>query len=150
MAYQKINFDAGEVLLRKLWKETYCDSSNKIVTHDGIEVIFYEDMFDHAFYESLNNRKADKSILSQNRCEKMLWIKEALCDKTSMLKKGWNKSSKTYEDNSRVVLVQGNYLVIIRKIKPGKAKFVTAYEMTNSDNLRLILASPNWDREGWI
>jgi hypothetical protein len=76
-------------------------------------VKFYEDMFDHCFYESDNRVQKDKSILSLNRLEKLLWIKDTLEDTTSLLKQGWDKDKKKYVANRRVALVKDNYVVII-------------------------------------
>lgn len=43
---------------RQLWKVTYCEV--EIKTFDEIVVKFYEDMFDHCFYESHNRIRRDK------------------------------------------------------------------------------------------
>ncbi len=82
----------SEADLRQLWKDEYCNRLKPIFTFDNVRVKFFEDMFDHAFYESDDWKKGDKSILSYNRCEKMLWIREALADPEALIKKGWNKS----------------------------------------------------------
>lgn len=52
MAYKKLkphkmNDATREFDLRQIWKNEYCDRANPIFTHDGIEVSFYEDMFNH-------------------------------------------------------------------------------------------------------
>ena len=151
MAYKKIkSYKMTEEELRQLWKETYCDPTNPIFTFDDVQVKFYEDMFDHAFYESDDWKKKDKSILSHNRLEKMFWIKEALEDKDTIRKKGWSRETKSYSDNRRVTLVKGDYMVVIRFTKQNEAKFVTAYQNLNDDNLQLVLESPEWeDSGGW-
>jgi len=68
-------------------KEAYCDPASPIFTFDGIRVQFFPEMFDHAFYESVNRKAKDKSELSLNRCEKMFWIKDALNDPDAILKR---------------------------------------------------------------
>lgn len=40
----------------------YCNQ--EIYTHDKLRVKFYPDQFEHAFYESENRKKRDKSIFS--------------------------------------------------------------------------------------
>ena len=63
MAYKKIKpqyFTEEE--LREIWKTEYCNAP--IVTFDGISVKFYEDKFDHLFYESESRKLKDKYILS--------------------------------------------------------------------------------------
>ena len=152
MAYKKIkSYKMSEEDLRQLWSETYCDREKPIYTFDGVLVKFYDNMFDHAFYESEDWKKKDKSILSYNRCEKMLWIKDALEDPDTIIKHGWDNKSKSYSDNSRVTIVKGDYLVVIRFTHTNVAKFVTAYQNLEDNNLKKVLESPDWtDPKGWV
>ena len=133
--------------LRNLWKEEYCDPNNPIHTFDKVLVKFHERMFDHCFYESNNRKAKDKSILSLNRLEKMLWIKETLQDPEAILKKGWDRDKKSYDNTRRVAFVKGNYVVVIRFTGVLKASFVTAYEHQEDGNINKILESPNWQKE---
>ncbi len=127
MAYKKIkSYQFSEIELRKIWLEEYCQ--NEIIIFDGVKVKFYEDMFDHIFYESKDRIEKDKSILSLNRLEKIFWNKEVLQDENAILKKGWNNKSKTFFEDRRVAIVKGNYVVIIRFVGFLQAKLVTAYE----------------------
>lgn len=143
MAYKKIkSYNYTELELRKIWSEVYCDQ--KIETFDGIEVQFFKKMFDHCFYESANRKKKDKSILSLNRLEKIYWIKEALQDPETTLKKGWDRKVKSYKDSRRLTLVKGNYIVVILLFSKTKARFITAYEVNDDRNLEKILNSPDW------
>ena len=119
----------------------YC--TNDICTFDNVKVRFYEDMFDHAFYESADRKKKDKSILSYNRLEKIYWIKEALQDNSAILKQAWNNDSKEYFKDRRVAIVKGNYVVVIRFTGILKAKFVTAFEKEDISN---ILSGPDFKR----
>ncbi len=146
MAYKKIKpyliaEELREKEMRKLWKEEYCIS--EIETFDGVKVKFFEDMFDHCFFESDNRKKKDKSILSLNRLEKILWIKDTLQDGDALLKKGWNTQEKEHYKDRRVAIVKGNYVVIIRFTGLLKAKLVTAYEKNNIEN---ILKGPDFER----
>ena len=131
MGYKKLKphlipIEVREAEMRAIWKDEYC--TNDISTFDAVKVRFYEDMFDHCFFESANRKKKDKSILSLNRLEKMLWIKDTLEDGDALLKKGWDNDNKEYYADRRVAIVKGNYVVIIRFTGLLKAKFVTAYE----------------------
>ena len=142
MAYKKIkpqNFTEEE--LREIWKTEYCNAP--IVTFDGISVKFYEDKFNHLFYESENRKLKDKSILSYNRLEKIYWIKDTLQDATAILKKGWDTENKEYFKNRRLAIVKGNYVVIIRFTGKLKASIVTAYEKEDISN---ILNSPDFEK----
>lgn len=149
MEYKKIkSHKMGEAELRQLWKDEYCDKAKPISTTDNVLVSFFEDMFDHCFYESYNRKERDKSILSYNRLEKMLWIKATLTDPDSLLKQGWDRDSKTHDNSRRLAMIKGNYVVIIRFTGFLKAKFVTAYELQEDQNIKKIVESPDWVRDG--
>lgn len=148
MAFKKIkSHKMTEAELRQLWKDEYCDVTKPIHTFDNVLVKFFEDMFDHAFYESDNRKERDKSILSLNRLEKMLWIKDTLTDPEAVLKQGWDRDKKVYDNGRRVALVKENYVVIIRFTGLLKAKFITAYELQVDENIHNIMDSPDWIRD---
>ena len=143
MAYKKIkSYKYTEEELREIWSVEYCNTP--IITFDDIEVKFFSSMFNHCFYESDNRREKDKSILSLNRLEKIYWIKETLQDPDSIRKQGWDRNKKTYTDSSRVNLVKGNYIVVIKIFSKNKARFITAYEVNSDENLEKIKNSPDW------
>ena len=140
-----MNEATREAELRQIWKDEYCDKSNPIFTHDGIVVSFNEYMFDHCFFESANWKKKDKSILSLNRLEKMLWIKDTLADKTALMKQGWDRKKKKYTDDRRVNFIKDGYIVVISVYKAlDKAKFITAFEFQDDKNKEKIKNSPDW------
>ena len=142
MAYKKIKpHQLSEEDLRKIWREEYCKQD--VFTFDNVKVKFYEDMFDHAFFESADRVEKDKSVLSLNRLEKILWIKETLRDKDAILKKGWDTKNKVYFKDRRVAIVKENYVVVIQFTGLLKAKFITAYEKDNVEN---ILRSPDFEK----
>ncbi len=142
MKYKKLKPHLTSVdEFREIWRDEYCAAP--IETFDGVRVFCFEDMFDHVFFESADRIPGDKSILSLNRLEKILWIKAALKDPDAILKTGWDKSTKSYFDNRRISIVKGNYVVVIRFIGFLKAKLVTAYEKNDIGN---ILKSPDFDR----
>lgn len=143
MSYKKIkSYNMTEDELRKLWQQIYCNAP--IQTFDGIEVRFFSEMFDHAFFESDNRRAKDKSILSLNRCEKMLWIKDTLEDNSAMLKQGWISQTKSYDNNRRVALIKGNYVVVINIFREGSARFITAFQIDDSETLEMFKNGPDW------
>lgn len=141
MAYNLLHLP-DVVSYRQTFIDVYCDHAKPIITFDQIRVKFYPNMFEHAFYESVNRAKGDKSQFSYTRAQRILWIKETLEDPTSDLRVGWEKSKKTYDRSRRVAIVQGNYVVIIWIQNPALASFITAYEADNS--IRKILQSPVW------
>ncbi len=150
MAYKKLKphkMDEAtrESHFRHIWRKIYCDKTKPITTHDGIVVSFYEDMFDHCFFESADWKEKDKSILSLNRLEKMLWIKDTLEDNTALMKQGWDKKKKKYVNNRRVNFVKDGYIVVISINKAlTKARFITAFEFQNDENKQEVMNSPDW------
>ena len=136
-----------EAELREIWRNEYCYPAKPIKTFDDVIVRFFENKFDHCFYESYNRQERDKSILSLNRLEKMLWIKETLQDAEAMLKKGWDRKTKSYNNSRRVALVKDSYVVIIEFTGIKKAVFVTAYELQVDKNIHNIKQSPDWVKE---
>jgi hypothetical protein len=142
MAYKKIkSHQSTEAELRNIWREEYCDK--EIRTFDNVQVLFFEDMFDHVFFESADRREKEKSILSLNRLEKIYWIKDTLQDSMAILKKGWDAKRKEYFKDRRVAIVKNNYVVIIAFTGFLKANFVTAYEKNDIEN---ILNAPDFER----
>jgi hypothetical protein len=140
MAYAKVK---GKTIdeYYQIFCETYCNHSNPILTFDKILVKFFPDMFYHAFYESDDFKKKDKSLFSYNRAEKILWIKDTLLDKSAILKKGWDSKNKTYDNTRRVAIVKKDYVVIIRLLNINSAKFITAFQ---HNNIERVPNSPNW------
>lgn len=142
MLYRKIKpHYLSEKELRKIWREEYCEQ--EIYTFDNVLVKFYEDMFNHVFFESANRKAKDKSILSLNRLEKIYWIKDVLHDPCAILKKGWDNKKKEYYSDRRVAIVKGSYVVIIVFVGFLKANFVTAYE---KNDMSRILNAPDFER----
>ncbi|MCE1190161.1 MAG: hypothetical protein LWX56_13605 [Ignavibacteria bacterium] len=131
-----------EAVYRQIFETVYCDSSNPIITHDGIRVKFFPDQFDHAFFESNNWQAGDKSMFSQSRAERIYWIKDTLQDPQAILKVGWDKLNKTYNYSRRVAVVVTDYVVIIHINNSTEAKFITAYKADKS--IGRILAAPPW------
>ena len=135
-----------ETEFRELWHNEYVNQD--IRTCDGIKVHFYDDNFDHAFYESTGRNVGKKSplhkdLLSNRRLARMLWIKEALRDPDAKVVTGYDNKKKTYTRNKRVSIVMGNYVVVIQLYGDfTNAKFITAY--VADESISKILGSPSW------
>lgn len=146
MEYKKLKI-LEEEEYRAIWKDEYCDREKPIYTLDGIRVKFFEDQFDHAFFESDNWKEKDKSIFSLNRAVKMLWIKNVLQDPESLIKQGWNKATNSYlQDIRTAIIVRKSYLVVIKFQKENEAKFVTAYEI-NEEGFEKVMNGPDWTKK---
>lgn len=109
---------------KKYWMKNYCQQGIK--TFDGIVVFFRQKDFEHAFYESVNQKDDTFSV---KRAERMGWIAAALKDSKSQLYVGWDSQKKRCDSQRRVAIVMGNYVVVIAisKKMPKQAKFITAF-----------------------
>lgn len=115
-----------------------------IETFDGYQVKFYDDMFEHAFYES-SDRRGSKDVFSEKRAERIDWIESVLKDKKAELYMGYDNKNKTNDNNRRVAIIsEDNYVVIIQIIKNLKAKFVTAYVADSPNTASAIRKNPKW------
>lgn len=132
---------------KKHYIEKYCDKDKRIVTYDGIKITFYEDKFEHAFFESANYKKGDKSIFSIKRAERMDWIEAVLKDKTAEVYFGWDKKMKSVDYNRRVSIINSDNYVVILYIKSfNQAKFMTAYLADSPNTARAIRLMPKWQK----
>lgn len=136
-----------EEQMREIWHNEYV--CQNIVTHDGITVKFYDDNFDHAFYESSrrNVSKNDihyKDSLSMQRLSRIHWIKDVLMDPTAIMKLGYDNKKGRYDYAKRVSIVKGNYMVIIQLYGDRtRAKFVTAFVATAETKAK-VMSDADW------
>ncbi|MBE8167994.1 MAG: hypothetical protein HAW66_06480 [Shewanella sp.] len=121
----------------------------EIITFDNIRVYFKPQKFGHAFYENSKGQKGAKDSFSKLRAQRMDWIKATLSHPNAKVLKGWNKEQKCYENDRRVSVVFGDFIVVIElslsKVGVLKGNFVTCYVADKS--IGKIEASPKWDRE---
>lgn len=137
---------ATETEYKQLFVDTYC-TPGPIYTWDNLPVMFYPDMFEHAFYKrAIKNWKAPKSSIDLSRCERILWIKEVLSDSSIVPRQGYDKAKNTHDNTRRVALcTPEDYLVVIRN-DGNKWRFVTAYLIDNAGTKRKILSAPIWQK----
>lgn len=141
MCYPKlVLFDSIEEY-RERFFSIYC--SDPIETFDAIHVRFRRAQFEHCFFES-SNRDGIKDQFSQARAERIDWIFHALKDSKAEIFVGWDKRKKRHDSWRRVVLVCGNYVVVIRLTGIHKADFVTAFIADTPSSLESIKSSPSW------
>ncbi len=135
---------SSEAEYKQYFVDNYCHKS-PLVTFDGLSVMFYPDMFEHAFYRRTKAAwKAPKDRLDNDRCTRLPWIKPILEDETIELKQGYDKARHIYDNKSRVAFLPSqNYLVVIRNAGTSW-RFVTAYIVDNQETANKILASPIW------
>ena len=116
---------------KKYYIKKYC--KNPLYTFDGIKVRFYEDQFEHVFYESSNKQKRNKDIFSIDRALRIDWIEYVLKNPKAELHLGWDRDKKRFNKDRRVAIISPeDYVVIIRINNDNTAKFITAYYADNS------------------
>jgi len=121
------------------FEQVYCN--RKIITFDNIPVSFKKLDFDHAFYES---SKSKDDTFSLKRAERIDWIKTALEDSNSEKYFGWDNKRKKPDRRRRVVLVMGNYVVVIGISGKGTGRFITAFVADSGRTVQMIRKNPKW------
>ena len=130
---------------KKHFINKYC--KEVIKTFDNFEVKFYDDMFEHAFFES-SDRRGSKDIFSLKRAERIDWIEDVLKDKDAEIYMGYDSKSKRNDWNRRVTIInEDNYVVVIQIIKDKKAKFITAYVADSPNTAIAIRQNPKWTKK---
>ncbi len=123
----------------------YCKSPVK--TFDGYLVYFSKNNFNHAFFKS-SRKNYVKDSFAYERAERMDWIKIALQDPNAELYNGWDNKKKKTQNDRRVAIVMGNYVVIIRFNKQkSKAFFVTAFIADSQKTIDLIRSNQIWNKK---
>lgn len=140
----------SEAECKQYFIDNYCNV--EINTHDGINVKFHEDMFEHAFYERSQKKwKSKKDHFSTDRGERIDWIKYVLQDPTISPKQGYDKAKKKFDNSRRVAfLAPNNYVVIIQLTDKRKARFITAFIVDSTTVANKINASPSWNSSDWL
>jgi hypothetical protein len=134
---------ATEAEYRQHFERVYC--KGPIFTFDGIAVRFRKENFDHCMFES-THRDGVKDQFSQERSERIDWIKATLENPKAELFQGWDGKRKCYLQDRRVSVVYEEFVVIIQLLGPPhrqrRAKFITAYLADN--NIARIKRGPKW------
>lgn len=128
---------------RQHFQRMYCNGA--IVTFDGIAVRFRKEDFDHCMFES-SQRDGVKDQFSQERSERIDWIKATLESPEAELYQGWDGKRKCYLADRRVSVVYEEFVVIIQLLRAfsetRRARFITAYLADN--NIARIRRGPKW------
>jgi hypothetical protein len=123
---------------RRHFERIYCRGTT--TTFDGLVVRFRRDQFEHAFFESVRSKD---DTFSRTRAERIDWILAALRDPNAELYVGWDNRKKRLASDTRVCVILGDYVVVIRVAKPDRAFFVTAF-VAGPGTLTKIRGGPRW------
>ena len=136
---------SSEEEYRQFFIDNYCNKS-PILTWDGLPVMFYPEMFDHAFFKRKEKTwRSQKDQVDFERCKRMLWIEEVLNDSTIVPRQGYDKATGRNDSTRRVTLVsKERYVVVIRYTGKNKCAFVTAYIIDNERTYKQLMTAPRW------
>lgn len=116
----------------------YC--RHPVTTFDGIQVRFRRDQFYHCCFDSIHTKD---DTFSQERAERLPWIKTVLESPDAELRVGWDNVNKRPATNRRVAIILESYIVIIKLRSNGRANFVTAF-VDNGRAVAQIRTNPLW------
>jgi hypothetical protein len=126
------------------YHDVYCRSG--VRSFDGIHVHFSPRQFRHAFFQS-----PGKTVFSEARGERVLWIGALLSDADALHVQGYDRKRFIYTPWRRVsVWPDCRYVVIIIIPKPSDpqcAHFLTGFYVEGpkwKPTLEKIVASPRW------
>lgn len=143
MSYPALLMLHSSAEYRTHFENVYC--RGPIVTFDNIMVRFRTRDFNHCFFESVKDKD---DTFSSIRAQRMDWIKAALEDPRAELYVGWDNKNKKEAPDSRVAIVMGDFVVVIRLTDPTstprKAEFVTCYRADSGRTLKLIRSGRKW------
>jgi hypothetical protein len=134
-----LNLEETEDLARSIYTTDYIGGENykvgKHYCHDGSEVYFHLDQFDHAFYTSRDRARHQylKDVLDISRLKRIKWIKHIIEGKVT---KTACYRVLDYETKrlKRLYLVQERlYVVWLQPRLNGGWKFSSAYVATAQD-----------------
>lgn len=146
MAIPNLLILSSEKKYKQFFIDNYCRQS-PVFTWDGLPVMFYSDMFEHAFYKrSSKSWKAKKSCVDIDRCQRIPWIKEVLLDSSIVPRQGYDKATGRNDNSRRVTLISKERYVVIIRSDGTKWRFVTAYLIDNNDTYKKLMSAPLWIR----
>jgi hypothetical protein len=112
---------------RELYLEHYCGV--KHTTHDGHDVKFFSDRFDHAFFRSADAAGGGKKVeIDAERVKRIMWIRELISGKIPGSECILLPSDKPKQPARRLYVINSEmYVVWLEPIKSGW-KFSSAYK----------------------
>lgn len=123
--------------------EMHFVNGGPIVTYDGIQVRFFNEGFDHAFYRDSSRTANDKAVFDFDRAERMPWISAVLKDVNAEV---YRRVMRRGQIRRIALMPSDRYVVIIQlKIKNQVvARFITAYVVDSSSALLKMRSNPKW------
>lgn len=123
----------AEELGRAEYKRLYAGGNGccSLTAYDGVEVMFFDDRFDHAFFTTSDRyRKAEaKDALARDRVERIAWIGPILRGEVANTQ-CWESAPAYGREarKNRLCIASGElYTIWLEPLKSGGWKFSTAY-----------------------
>ena len=132
---EKLNDEESDLLGKKLFCEQFLNQGKRgvFILHDGSEVFFFEDRYEHAFHTSCDRirKPYSKLKIARDRISRVKWIKPIIQGKIAGTE-CWEVYS--HQNKQRLYIIYAKkYLIWLESRKDGKWKFSTAYTVNASD-----------------
>jgi hypothetical protein len=113
---------------RRLYHQIYITSARygKHKTHDGEDIYFWPDRFDHAFYKKKSKASRRKEMIDNGRVERLRWIKEIVTGNVPHFE-CWLVDQTPRPENRLYIVSDELYVVWLEQRDAGGWKFSTAY-----------------------
>jgi len=110
-------------------KDTFNNRIGVFQTHDGAELVFYLDSFQHAFFRSKDRLlyPDDKSIFDRSRAERIRWIHLVVLAQFDSVECWECRGYGQAFDRRIYIYWEGQYIAWLKKRTRGGYKFETAY-----------------------
>ena len=131
----------NEAAYRAYFETQYCNTT--VVTFDGVDVQFFPETFNHAFYRDSSRTAKDKANFDLKRAQRIDWIRVVLEDPSLQLYRRVMPNCKI----RRIALEPSTPYAVIIQIdsrNAHRARFITAYIVDSPSALTKIQSNPRW------
>lgn len=123
----------AEALGRAEYRRLYARGGGRssLKAYDGVEVVFFDDRFDHAFFSTTDRyrKPGAKDLIARDRVERIAWIGPILRGEVANTQ-CWESSPLPGADprKNRLCIASSDlYVVWLEPLRSGIWKFSTAY-----------------------
>ena len=132
---ESISDEEADSLGKRLYQEEFLNQNRRgaFILHDGTEVFFFEDRYEHAFHTSQNRIRNpySKAKVATDRISRLKWIKPILEGHVAGTQ-CWQVAD--YMNRKRLYIVcEEKYIIWLEGRQDGNWKFSTAYVAGASD-----------------
>jgi hypothetical protein len=134
---------------RELYTQHYCGVDHR--THDGDDVKFFADRFDHAFFKSLQpSVERLKEVIDVERVTRIMWIRELISGNVPESECILVPSDKPNRPARRLYIINSEmYVTWLEPLKGGGWKFSSAYKPLASQIKKYRKSGTTIWKYGW-